>query len=135
MKNAYWEDVVRNLIENAVNLVVNNGPKEKIEESRSIAEKVVNLLDLDEHFLDQIADDIEYAYTLIAMRPTVKFDSRGETGNIFWIMGACRQALLKVHHIADANIIIEEVPKCGSYEDALVLIRKYVNLEDIQGEK
>lgn len=66
-------------------------------------------------------------------KPVVKFDSQGPSGNIFHILGMVRQELRKQRRIIDYNDCWERVHKSGSYEEALKIIREYVDLIDIQG--
>ena len=67
------------------------------------------------------------------MKPTVHFSSRGESGNIFWILAAVRKALRKQRRITDYNTMWERVQKSGSYTKALAIIREYVDLIDDDG--
>lgn len=63
----------------------------------------------------------------------IEFDSTGETGNIYWILGRVRDALRKQRRITDYNNMWERVQKSGSYEQALEVIREYVDLVDTSG--
>lgn len=63
----------------------------------------------------------------------IEFDSRGPSGNIFHILGLVRDALRKQRRIIDYNDCWERVQKSSSYEEALKIIREYVELIDIQG--
>lgn len=65
----------------------------------------------------------------------VIFDSRGFSGNIFHILGMVRNQLHKERRIADYNECQERVRNSHSYEEALSIIREYVNLVDSRGEK
>ena len=71
-------------------------------------------------------------------KPVLEYDSRGESGNIFWILGA----LLRImrHHNKGTPFeitkqrhreICERVYAAGSYEEALAIIGKEVTLIDI----
>jgi len=66
-------------------------------------------------------------------KPTIHFNSRGHSGNIFWIIGACQVELHKQQRIADYNNLRERVQASGSYEAALAEIRKDINLIDDDG--
>ncbi len=71
-------------------------------------------------------------------KPTAKdieifFDSNGESGNIFYILGMVNREMRKARRINDYNILRERVFDCHSYKDALSIIREYVDLIDIQG--
>lgn len=68
-------------------------------------------------------------------RPTVYFDSRGESGNIFFILRDVRQEFQRQRRITDYNNLWERVLNSGSYDAALAEIRKEIDLIDIRGEK
>ena len=61
---------------------------------------------------------------------TVHFQSRHESGNIFWILGAVRNIMQKERKITAYNDMWEAVQKSGSYESALKIIGKHVHLID-----
>ena len=63
----------------------------------------------------------------------IEFDSRGESGNIYWILGKVRDALRKQRRITDYNNLWERVQNSGSYTEALAIIREYVDLVDVRG--
>lgn len=63
----------------------------------------------------------------------IEFDSHGESGNIYWILGKVRDALRKQRRIIDYNNMWEQVQNSGSYEEALEVIREYVDLVDASG--
>ena len=65
--------------------------------------------------------------------PIIHFESRGPSGNIFWILGAARNELQKQRRITDYNTMWERVQNSGSYEAALEIIREYVDLIDDDG--
>lgn len=67
-------------------------------------------------------------------KPTVHFNSRGESGNIYWILGAVRTALRKQRRITEYNDLRDRVFASGSYQEALAIIREYVDLIDDDGE-
>ena len=64
----------------------------------------------------------------------VKFQSSKESGNIFWILGAARNELQKQRRITDYNIMRDRVCESKSYEEALKIIREYVELIDLDGK-
>ena len=64
-------------------------------------------------------------------KPIVKFDSSGPEGNIFDILGQCSKVLRKEHRINDFNLMRESVFAANSYKAALVEIRKYIDLIDM----
>ena len=66
-------------------------------------------------------------------KPTVHFHSCGESGNIFWILVAVKTALRKQRRIADYNNLRDRVTASGSYNEALAIIREYVDLIDDDG--
>lgn len=61
-------------------------------------------------------------------KPVVKYNPRGESGNIFYILAKVRDALRKQRRIQDYNDCWEKVQQCNSYEEALNVIREYVEL-------
>ena len=65
----------------------------------------------------------------------IEFDSMGESGNIYWILGKVRDALRKQRRITDYNNLWERVQSSGSYTEALAIIRETVNLVDDDGMK
>lgn len=64
-------------------------------------------------------------------KPKVEFNSRGESGNIYRILGMVRTALQKLHRITDYNEIYFAVTNCGSYKEALDIIRQKIDLVDL----
>lgn len=63
-------------------------------------------------------------------KPTIHFASMKQTGNIYWIMGAVRDALRKQRRISEWNDLYQEILNSGSYEEALGKINKLVHLID-----
>ena len=61
-------------------------------------------------------------------KPVVTYNPRGESGNIFFILAKVRDALRKQRRIQDYNDCWEKVQQCKCYEDALKVIREYVEL-------
>lgn len=68
-------------------------------------------------------------------KETVKFNSRGFSGNTFHILGMVQTALKKQQRITDFNNCRDRVLKSHSYDEALTIIREYVDLIDESGEK
>lgn len=66
-------------------------------------------------------------------KPRVEFNSRGESGNIYRILGMVRAALQKLQRITDYNEIYFAVTNCGSYKEALDIIRQQIDLIDLDG--
>lgn len=66
-------------------------------------------------------------------KPIIHFESRGPSGNIFWILGTVRNSMQKQRRITDYNTMWERVQNSGSYEAALAIIREYVDLIDDDG--
>lgn len=64
------------------------------------------------------------------MSKVIQFDRNGETGNIFYILGQARKVLLEQGRGNDGIEMFERV-KQGDYENALKVIGKYVELQDI----
>ena len=65
-------------------------------------------------------------------RPEIRFSSRGESGNIFWILGKVRQEMQKQRRIAEYNDMWERVQKTD-YQGALAILREAVDLVDVDG--
>lgn len=63
-------------------------------------------------------------------KPKVHFNSRGESGNIFWIMARVSEAMTDA---GEVNDLWKEVV-AGTYEQAIVAIRKRVDLIDDDGQ-
>ena len=61
---------------------------------------------------------------------TVYFDSRGESGNIFAVVGLVKSFLTKIEY----QDLIDKILNSLSYEDALTHVREYVDLIDVSGE-
>lgn len=59
--------------------------------------------------------------------PKPKCKIAGEDGNIFYIMGKARRALIKAGCGEKASEMCNAVVRQESYEDALVVITRYVN--------
>ena len=64
----------------------------------------------------------------------IQFQSTKESGNIFWILGAARKELQKQRRITEYNTMRDRVYESGSYEEALEIIREYVELIDLDGQ-
>lgn len=69
------------------------------------------------------------------MKPIVTFDSRGSSGNIFAVLALTRDALRKARKINAYNECRDRVLASHSYDEALAIIREYVDLTDERGEK
>ena len=67
-------------------------------------------------------------------KPTVHFNSRGKSGNIFWILGAVKLKLQEHRRITEYNTMWERVQVSSSYTEALSIIREYVDLVDDDGK-
>jgi hypothetical protein len=63
-------------------------------------------------------------------KPKIFFDSKSESGNIFHVLGLCRNEL----NLLSYKILRKNVLNSKSYTDALKEIRKHVNLIDVRGE-
>ena len=64
-------------------------------------------------------------------KPELIYDSRGESGNIFWILGQVRRLLQQHRRINAYNELWERVQRAGSYKEALDIIGEEVTLIDI----
>lgn len=64
-------------------------------------------------------------------KPVLEYDSRGESGNIFWMLAQVRRILQKQARINAYNEMLEKVQNAHSYNEALEIIGKEVTLIDI----
>jgi len=69
------------------------------------------------------------------MKPVVYFQSTGQSGNIYHILGLVQRELRKQRRINDFNELRDKVYSSKSYEEALSHIRNYVDLIDLDGKK
>lgn len=63
----------------------------------------------------------------------VEFHSRGQTGNIYYIIGAAREVMKKQSRILEYNDMWDEVQNAQSYQEALKIIAEHVELVDLDG--
>lgn len=63
------------------------------------------------------------------MRDKPKIELIGEDGNIFAIMGRASRALIRAGMGDDAREMIDRVHECGSYNEALGMVSRYVRTE------
>ena len=63
-------------------------------------------------------------------KPTLHFQSRHETGNIYWILWKVRDIMRKDRMITAFNNMRDAVEESGSYEEALQIIGLHVRLID-----
>lgn len=62
---------------------------------------------------------------------TIHYNSKGESGNIFWIIRAiCEECKINGIKPSAFKEMLEQVLSAGSYEEALSIIREHVNLID-----
>lgn len=66
-------------------------------------------------------------------KPTVIFDSRGPSGNIYAVLGLVSQALRKARRLSEFDECRTRVMSSHSYDAALNVVREYVTLIDIAG--
>lgn len=64
------------------------------------------------------------------MKEPLHFNSREESGNIFFVLGMARAVMQKQRRITEYNDMWQEVQNSGSYEAALEIIGKHVPLID-----
>ena len=64
-------------------------------------------------------------------RPTIYFDRSGPSGNIYAILGAVSQKLRKQRRYTEFNNLRDRVFEAESYEEALQIIGKTVDLVEI----
>lgn len=60
----------------------------------------------------------------------IKFSRTGPTGNIFYILGRAASELRNVAGDNNAQEMFDRVKNSHSYDDALAIIREYVDLEE-----
>ena len=63
-------------------------------------------------------------------KPELRYDSRGETGNIYWILGELSRIMRSQNQISVYNEIRDRVFKAQSYQEALEIIGEVVTLID-----
>ena len=63
-------------------------------------------------------------------KPVIEYESRGETGNVYWLLGAVHQALRREHRPTDYNTCRDAVLASHSYDEALSIKSRYVTLVD-----
>ena len=64
-------------------------------------------------------------------RPTIYYDRRGPSGNIYAILGSVSQELRKQQRYTDFNTLRDRVFEAKSYEEALRIIEETVDLVEI----
>jgi len=129
MDREHAESIVRIITADACEKARKNLTAE-VGELREAVVRLVNSLNLDERFVEQFDMDVECEIQLRDNKPRVEFDSHGESGNIFYILGMCQKAL---NNETLYKSIFENVKKTN-YPGALAEIRKHINLVDIAGE-
>jgi hypothetical protein len=67
-------------------------------------------------------------------KPIIIYDSRGETGNIYYLIGQLQQLMRKQRRYTDFNNLRDRIFESGSYEEALAIIGEEVELVDIARE-
>ena len=63
-------------------------------------------------------------------RPRIEYNSRGETGNTFWLLCRLLQEMRKQRRIAEYNDIRDRVVEASSFEEALKIIGEVADLVD-----
>lgn len=63
----------------------------------------------------------------------VEFHSRGQSGNIYYIIGAVREVMKKQSRLLEYNDMWDEVQNAKSYQEALKIIAEHVELVDLDG--
>ena len=67
-------------------------------------------------------------------KAVIHFRRHGESGNIYWLIGAAQVELHKQQRITDYNTMRDRILSgADSYEEALAIIREYVDLIDDDG--
>ena len=67
-------------------------------------------------------------------KPTIIYDSRGETGNIYYLIGQLQRIMRQQRRYTDFNNLRDRIFESGSYEAALAIIGEEVELVDIARE-
>ncbi len=63
-------------------------------------------------------------------KPVLKYDRRGPSGNIFWLLGQTQLLMKQNGRIAEWKVMWERVQNAGSYQEALDIISEEVTLID-----
>ncbi len=61
-------------------------------------------------------------------KPIVEYDPTGQSGNIYWILGAVSKIMRKQNRIIAYNDLRDRVFEAQSYEEALQIIGEEVTL-------
>ena len=61
-------------------------------------------------------------------KPIVEYDPYGQSGNIYWILGAVSAIMRKQRMIIDYNNLRDRVFEAQSYDEALEIIGEEVTL-------
>ena len=61
-------------------------------------------------------------------KPIVEYDPYGQSGNIYWILGAVSAIMRKQRRIIDYNNLRDRVFEAQSYDEALEIIGEEVTL-------
>ena len=69
----------------------------------------------------------------IMNKPTVIFDSKGSSGNIYAILGMVSRAMQERRRYTAFNILRDRVFEAGNYGEALAIIGEEVELVDVAG--
>jgi len=67
-------------------------------------------------------------------KPTITYNSRGESGNIYFLLGQLQQIMRKQRRYTDFNNLRDRIFESASYEEALAIMREEVELVDIARE-
>lgn len=65
-------------------------------------------------------------------KAVIHFQSRHETGNVYWIMSKVRDQMQREHRITDWNNAWERIQQTD-YDGALAIMRELVDLIDDDG--
>lgn len=65
------------------------------------------------------------------MKPELFIDLNGPDGNVFMVIGKAARVLRKAGLEEEAEEMQERLPNCDSYEDALNMVREYVELYEM----
>ena len=63
-------------------------------------------------------------------KPVLRYDRRGPSGNIFWILGQAQLLMKQNGRIAEWKELWDRVQSAGSYQEALDIINEEITLID-----
>lgn len=64
-------------------------------------------------------------------KPVIEYHSKGESGNIYWLLSAAQRALRKQRKISEYNNLRDGVLASQSYLEALSVMAEHIDLIDL----